>query len=198
MIEDSLRKYGAGRSILVDKHGNVIAGNKTLENAGAIGLDDVIVVQTDGTKLVAVQRTDLDIAEPRAKELAIADNRAGQVSLDWDVDVLKELATEIDLAQFWTSDELEAMWPQEGTGEGNASQTLAERFGVPPFSVLDARQGYWQERKRAWLALGIQSEIGRGGGKRDTQSISNSGGGAAARTLAGLDGPSDQRSTGVR
>lgn len=43
------------------------------------------------------------------------------------------------------------------------SGALAERFLVPPFSVLDARQGYWQERKRAWLSLGIQSEIGRGG-----------------------------------
>ncbi len=43
-----------------------------------------------------------------------------------------------------------------------ARRTLAEKFGVPPFSVLDARQGYWQERKRAWLALGIQSELGRG------------------------------------
>ena len=41
-------------------------------------------------------------------------------------------------------------------------QSLADRFGVPPFSVLDARQGYWQDRKRAWLALGIQSELGRG------------------------------------
>jgi ParB-like chromosome segregation protein Spo0J len=45
-----------------------------------------------------------------------------------------------------------------------AQRSLAERFGVPPFSVLDARQGYWQERKRAWIALGIQSELGRGGG----------------------------------
>ena len=35
---------------------------------------------------------------------------------------------------------------------------------MPPFSVLDARQGYWQDRKRAWLALGIQSELGRGEG----------------------------------
>jgi len=34
---------------------------------------------------------------------------------------------------------------------------------MPPFSVLDARQGYWQERKRFWLAKGIKSEIGRGG-----------------------------------
>lgn len=39
---------------------------------------------------------------------------------------------------------------------------LAERFTLPPFSVLDARQGAWQDRKRAWLALGIQSELGRG------------------------------------
>jgi hypothetical protein len=40
--------------------------------------------------------------------------------------------------------------------------SLADRFLVPPFSVLDARQGYWQARKRQWLALGIQSELGRG------------------------------------
>lgn len=39
--------------------------------------------------------------------------------------------------------------------------TLERRFGVPPFSVLDARQGYWQERKRHWIALGIKGEEGR-------------------------------------
>lgn len=44
----------------------------------------------------------------------------------------------------------------------DAKKTLSERFGIPPFSVLDARQGYWQDRKRAWIALGIRSEIGRG------------------------------------
>lgn len=40
--------------------------------------------------------------------------------------------------------------------------SLNDQFIVPPFSVLDARQGYWQTRKRAWLALGIRSELGRG------------------------------------
>lgn len=39
---------------------------------------------------------------------------------------------------------------------------LAQRFGVPPFSVLSARDGWWQERKRLWLSLGIRSELGRG------------------------------------
>jgi SAM-dependent methyltransferase len=39
---------------------------------------------------------------------------------------------------------------------------LADRFLMPPFSVLNAREGEWQNRKREWQALGIQSELGRG------------------------------------
>ena len=39
--------------------------------------------------------------------------------------------------------------------------TLATRFGVPPFSALDTRQQYWMERRRMWLALGFKSEEGR-------------------------------------
>lgn len=42
-----------------------------------------------------------------------------------------------------------------------ASGVIAERFVIPPFTVLDAKQGEWQERKRAWSALGIRGEIGR-------------------------------------
>jgi hypothetical protein len=39
---------------------------------------------------------------------------------------------------------------------------LSDKFMIPPLTVLNARDGYWQNRKRAWLALGIQSELGRG------------------------------------
>ena len=38
---------------------------------------------------------------------------------------------------------------------------LESQFIVPPFSVLDTRQGYWQERKRRWVSLGIKGEVGR-------------------------------------
>ena len=41
---------------------------------------------------------------------------------------------------------------------------LRERFIMPPFSVLNAREGAWQERKAMWLSLGIKSELGRGEG----------------------------------
>lgn len=44
----------------------------------------------------------------------------------------------------------------------NNSNLLVDRFIVPPFSILDTKQGYWQDRKRYWLNMGIKSEIGRG------------------------------------
>jgi hypothetical protein len=50
-IERSLREYGAGRSILIDKKGRIIAGNKTIENAAAVGIEEVQVIQTDGRRL---------------------------------------------------------------------------------------------------------------------------------------------------
>lgn len=94
----SLRDLGAGRSILLDKDGTVIAGNKTLEEAKALGHTKVRIIQTDGTELVAVQRTDLDLAtDPRAKKLAIADNRVSELDLSWDQDVLGAIGEEIDL-----------------------------------------------------------------------------------------------------
>jgi len=46
--------------------------------------------------------------------------------------------------------------------EKERAGALAERFLVPPFSVLDARQGYWKQRKAEWVAMGIKSEDGRG------------------------------------
>lgn len=39
--------------------------------------------------------------------------------------------------------------------------TLHDRFTVPPFSILNTRDGYWQKRKRAWISQGIKSELGR-------------------------------------
>lgn len=39
---------------------------------------------------------------------------------------------------------------------------LADRFMIPPFSVVSARDGWWQDRKKQWIALGLQSELGRG------------------------------------
>ena len=100
LLEDSLRKFGAGRSILVDKDGNIIAGNSTTETAAAIGMEDVIVVPTDGKKLVVVQRTDLSLDSPEGRELALADNMTALKGIDLDLAKVQETLGD-DLAKAW-------------------------------------------------------------------------------------------------
>lgn len=105
MLRESLRKSKAGRSILVDKNNVVIAGNKTRSAAIAEGVEEAIVVETDGSKLVVVKRTDLDLeTDEAAKLLAVADNRTSEF-IDWDSAVLSDLADDIDLSGLWTEEE---------------------------------------------------------------------------------------------
>jgi hypothetical protein len=90
-IEGSLKKYGLGRSILLDKDGNVIAGNKTLEAYRTAGGKEIVVVGTHGDALIAVQREDLTINSKRGRSLAIADNHASEIGLEWDPEILVSL-----------------------------------------------------------------------------------------------------------
>jgi len=105
MIERSLETDGFGRSILLDSGGNIIAGNGVTEAAGHVGLEDVIVVPSDGTRVIAVQRMDVEPGSERAIRLAIADNRASDLS-EFDPVVLAAIAEDVDLSAFWRDDEL--------------------------------------------------------------------------------------------
>lgn len=107
LIGKSLKKLGAGRSVLIDKHGNVIAGNKTLEGAAAAGIDEVIVVKTTGKQIVAVQRTDLELDSQKGREMAIADNATGAANLSWDMEAMA--------ADGWTEKDLGG-WGVEWSG----------------------------------------------------------------------------------
>jgi hypothetical protein len=160
MIASALQEVGAARSIVIDEDGNILAGNGTIEAAAQVGITRLQVVEADGETIVAVRRSGL--TTEAKQRLALYDNRTAELA-DWDTDVLAGLRDEDGaLAGMFYDGELDALLADaegDSTTEEQARQTLAERFIVPPFSVLDARQGYWQERKRAWLALGIQGEI---------------------------------------
>lgn len=97
LLEKSLSQLGAGRSILLDKDNNVICGNAVTETAGQIGISKVKIVETDGSEIIAVKRTDLSIADKKAKELSIADNSIANKNLDWDESVLKTVYEDIPL-----------------------------------------------------------------------------------------------------
>ena len=109
MIDDSLTKLGAGRSILVDADGRVIAGNKTLQAAIDNGFP-IEVVKSDGHKLVVVQREDLHLDDDeRARLLAYADNRTSEVGLCWNIDELAADMATHDLSFLFTQDEVDAL-----------------------------------------------------------------------------------------
>lgn len=88
VIRKSLKELGAGRSIVIDKEGEIIAGNGVYEQAAKLGLK-TRVIETDGSELVVVKRTDLATDDEKRKKLALADNAASDMS-DWDTDLLRE------------------------------------------------------------------------------------------------------------
>ena len=117
MIETSLREVGAWRSVGADRNGTIGVGNKTTQKWQEIANpDDVIVVPTDGTKLVIVQRTDLDFDSDdpavveRTIKAAYFDNRASEVSMTWDAEqVLADITAGVDLESMFKQDELEEL-----------------------------------------------------------------------------------------
>lgn len=107
-LEDSISSYGLGRSILIDKNNRIIAGNKTAQKAGELGLDEVTVVETTGHQVVAVKRTDLDLErDPDARMLAYTDNRTSELDLDWDVEQLAADMERLDLTSVFMKVEIE-------------------------------------------------------------------------------------------
>lgn len=138
LIDYSITELGAGRSILADADGVVVAGNKTLEVAVDHQLP-IRVIQTDGKELVVVQRTDLRLTgkgaeRDRARKLAIADNRASEVGYSASIETLLEHAQSgVDLSAMYRQDELDGLVasltpdgvggePQDGAGADFTSQ----------------------------------------------------------------------------
>ena len=133
-VKTSIERFGTGRSVLVDKDNRIIAGNKTVEQAIAAGIEDAIVVPTTGDKLVVVQRTDISLDDAEGRELAIADNRTGELGLTWDSAVLEELSGDLELKPFFTPYELQETIGSEDSSVNDAD---AEYMGMPEYASQD-------------------------------------------------------------
>lgn len=79
VIEKSLTELGAGRSIVIDNENFVVAGNGVYEQAEKLGIKTRII-ESDGTELVVIKRTDLKYDDENRRKLAIADNSAADLS----------------------------------------------------------------------------------------------------------------------
>jgi DNA modification methylase len=173
LLGRSLEIYGAGRSVVVDRHNRVIAGNKTVEAARAAGMQSIAVVESDGTSLVAVQRGDLDLTrDKRARELAIADNRVSEIDLEWNPEVLSSL--EVDLTQFWNENELKTLLKDFRTTELSAPE--------PKIDQAAELQKKWKtKRGQIWEIGQHRLMCGDSGSSSDVTALMN---GKAAKLCA--------------
>ena len=121
-IKKSIEEAGLGRSVVVDADGVLIAGNGVQQ---VIDKDTPVrVVETDGTELVVVKRTDLHTGDPRRKTLALADNSTAD-DVEWDFEAIAEDWTE-DEAGEWGVD-----WPaddEENVQAGKNTEIDTEEF----------------------------------------------------------------------
>ena len=118
-LDVSVGKYGVGRGIVADKHGRIIGGNKTVERLADLGLTKIRAVHTTGDTLLVNVRDDLDLTsktDRRARGLAVADNRVGELDYDPDTEAMAQLIeSERELMQdFYFDSELEAILKEAG------------------------------------------------------------------------------------
>lgn len=157
LLQESLRTNGQYRPVVVRREdGTILAGNGTYAAALALGWDQLAATYVSCT-------------DEQARRIVLVDNRANDVA-GYDDGLLLQLLEDLDAdpgglpgSGFADADlaELSARLHALDGGDAGDTPNLADRFLIPPFSVLDARAGWWRERKRAWLRLGIQSELGR-------------------------------------
>ena len=113
LMDESLRRFGLGRSILIDKNNRIIAGNKTAEKAADIGFTDVVVVEVDGNQLVAVKRKDIDLDSAKGRELALADNATGKANLEWDEELISDISAQFNFEPGDWGVEIETINPDD-------------------------------------------------------------------------------------
>lgn len=164
-IAASIRRWGWTTRVLITPDGSIIAGHGRVRAAELLGIDVIPVAIANGW------------SEYEIRAYVIADNQLA-LNAGWDQELLRLELGELKAGGFaldligFSEGELSELFALPADGASSSAPSLADRFLIPPFSVLDARQGWWQNRKRQWLALGIESEIGRG---TDTHSAHHQG-----------------------
>ena len=138
LMDESLRKFGLGRSILLDKNDRIIAGNKTAEKAAELGFENVLVVETDGNTLVAVKRKDVDLDSAKGREFALADNATSKANLCFDTDLIMQEAEKFDFdPEEWgvPMEQPEEEQPEDGKKE-ISTKLIVECGDVSKLSLL--------------------------------------------------------------
>ena len=140
LLEKSLRENGAGRSILIDKDNNIIAGNGIVEAAGQVGLENVRIIETDGNEIVAVKRTDISLDSEQGRKMALADNATSAADLDWNDQNLIQFFDEASLQTWGVNLGPEIDWAKvQDLSNENYDEPEHEMYRCPKCGHVDSK-----------------------------------------------------------
>ena len=156
-LRNSIEHYDYVDPIIWNKRtGMVVCGHQRLQVLKDIARDK-------GTTLTEVDCVVVDMNESDQDSFMIAHNK---ISGEWDYESLQALMdsfdedvkelTGFDAGELIDNTEESNLWSQDTSVKGS----LADRFIVPPFSILDSRIGYWRDRNTQWKKY-IHSGSGR-------------------------------------
>lgn len=150
-VAESIEMFGFNQPIVVDSDNVIVVGHTRYKASQKLKM-----------KTIPVLTMPADVNEDKVQAYRLADNRLNELA-EWDNDELIQELLDLDEKGFDLESigfDLEDMQSTEDRRDENW-KSLADSFIVPPFTILDARQGDWMKRKQQWKGIGISSELGR-------------------------------------
>ncbi len=143
LINKSLKELGAGRSILIDGEDYVIAGNGVYQEAEANGIK-IKIIETDGTELIAIKRTDLKYNDKKRKELAIVDNAATDKSSFNEEIFEDEYFQEVDIEEWGgvnntkmlSDEEIAAFFKRDDSEQQEQKQRIVLEYTIDEYEMV--------------------------------------------------------------
>lgn len=148
-IKKSIIDFNNNDPIAIDENNVIIAGHGRYTALKELGYEQVECIRLD------------HLNDDQKKAYRLVHNKLTMNS-DFNFDLLEEeLKTINDIDMSFFDFDMSMFDDIEEEIKEEANKKLTDEFLIPPTSVFDTRQGYWQERKRAWKDIGISSEVGR-------------------------------------
>lgn len=142
-VANSIKEFNFQVPLVITKDNVIVAGHTRYKASKKLGLEKVPCIVAD------------DLNDDQIKAFRLADNKVSELA-EWDFSKLEMELAEIDLDMSlfnFDLEDLEIETEEKYYKSNETSGTVNETFGVPPFSILDTRQGYWQDRKREWIKI---------------------------------------------
>lgn len=146
-IKKSIQEFGFNDPIAIDEKGVIIEGHGRYIACNELGIKEVPIIRLN------------DLTDEQKRAYMLVHNKLTMNS-NFDLEILMDELDNIsfDMSEYGFDMEIEE---EPVSDTDNTGGVLTERFIIPPFTILDTRQGYWQDRKREWKDIGIKSGEGR-------------------------------------